>query len=380
MTTFDHRTLRGSLGAHRTLDVYIEQLVLECPGLPEPTLRTWSISATDAVLVYEILDSFAEPVDILDIGTFLGASAFLFASHPNVQRVFTIDPNPYIADEINDKQNELAAYVNPHSLKGTRVHDVAKAALKQFPDVAAKIEFFEGVVSAPADQGKNGATVERFDMSSLQLSDSRTHLIALVDGLHSTDGVYGDLDALLSARPDAIVLLDDCRYFWGPFVLSGVARFLEQDPGKFHFRLFADLSHSLAASQLSVLYSSEDGTLPMSVGRAVSLLSETFDPLLILEREQEIVASASAAFDRDALEAKLRKEQSYLLNLEAEVDYLRRLSAQSHHQLAGISNQMTAISQDLQAAKAELDSIRASTSWKLTKPLRRTSSLVRRLR
>ena len=217
-------------------------------------------------------------------------------------------------------------------------------------------------------------------MSSLQLSDSRTHLIALVDGLHSTDGVYGDLDALLSARPDAIVLLDDCRYFWGPFVLSGVARFLEQDPGKFHFRLFADLSHSLAASQLSVLYSSEDGTLPMSVGRAVSLLSETFDPLLILEREQEIVASASAAFDRDALEAKLRKEQSYLLNLEAEVDYLRRLSAQSHHQLAGISNQMTAISQDLQAAKAELDSIRASTSWKLTKPLRRTSSLVRRLR
>jgi hypothetical protein len=371
MTTFDFPTLKGSLGAHRKLNAYIGQLVLECPGLPEPTLRTWSISATDSVLVHEILDSFMEPVDILDIGTFLGASAFLFASHPMVRRVYTIDPNPLISDEINEKQDELDAYVNPNLLKDIRVHDVAKAALKQFPAEAAKIAFFEGVVSGPADP-----TVARFDMAKL----ANKHLIVLVDGLHTPDGVYGDLNAVLSARPDALVLLDDCRYFWGPFVMSGVARFLEENKGRFHLRLFADLSHSLAASQLAILFASNDETLPKPVGHVVASLSEMLDPLLMLEREQQIIESASAALDRDVLEAKMRKEQASQLSLEAEVNYLRRLSAESHHQLAAISNQMTVLSQQLQAARAELDALRASSSWRATKPFRRTSSLLRRLR
>ncbi len=375
MTTLDFGRLNGSLGAHRTLDAYLEQVVLECPGLPEPTLRTWSISATDAVLVHEILDSFTQPVDILDVGTFLGASAFLFASHPNVQRVFTIDPNPYIADEINDKQAELAAYVDPTLLKGTRVHDVARASLKRFPDAAAKIEFFEGILSGPPE-----ATDRRFDMSTLQLSGSSDHLIVLIDALHSPEGVYADLHTLLFARPDAIVLLDDCRYYWGPFVQSGVARFIGENPGKFRFRLFADLSKSLAASQLAVLYAAEEDTLPLSVENVVSSLSISLDPLQILEREQELVENASAAFDRDTAEAELRREQSSLHHLEAEVAYLRRISAQSHHQITDLSNQMMILSQELQAAKAEVESMRASTSWKLTKPLRRSSALVRRLR
>jgi hypothetical protein len=371
MTAFDFPDLKGSLSAHRALDGYFEQLVLECPGLPEPTLRTWSISASDSVLVYEMLDAFTEPVDVLDIGTFLGASAFLFASHPMVRRVITVDPNPPIADEINEKQDELAAYVNPESLEGTRVHDVAKAALRRFPKEASKIEFFEGVVSGPADE-----TIERFDVSSL----TSNKLIALVDGLHTADGVYGDLEAVLSARPDALVLLDDCRYFWGPFVLSGVARYLEENPGKFHLRLFADLSHSLAASQLAVLFASQDETLPTEVGSVVASLSEMLDPLLILEREQQVVASASAAFDRDVLDAKLQKEQASQLSLEAEVQYLRRLYAQSHQQLANMANQLQLLSQEVQASRAELDATRATASWKVTKPLRRTGSLVRRLK
>ncbi len=371
MTTFDLPDLKGSLGAHRKLNAYIEQLIQECPGLPEPTLRTWSISATDSVLVHEVLDSFTEPVDVLDVGTFLGVSAFLFASHPMVERVFTIDPNPLISDEINDKQDELDAYVNPDSLRDVRVHDVAKAALKRFPEEAAKIEFFEGVLSGPADH-----TVKRFDMAKLP----NEQFVALIDGLHTSDAVYGDLEAVMSARPDAMVLLDDCRYFWGPFVLSGVARLLEENPAEFHLRLFADLSHSLAASQLAVFYASEDETLPGPIGCVVDSLSDMLDPLLMLEREQQIVASASAALDRDVLEAKMRKEQASQLSLEAELDYLRRLSAQSHHQLTGISSQTAILSQELQVARADLESIRASSSWRLTKPLRRTSSLLRRLK
>jgi hypothetical protein len=377
MTAFDVRDLRGSLVAHRTLDAYIEQLVVECPGLPEPTLRTWSISATDAVLVHEVLDSFTEPVDVLDVGTFLGVSAFLFASHPMVERVITIDPNPYIADEINDKQDELAAYVDPTSLRGIRVHDVARATLARFPDVAGKIEIFEGVLSGPTG-GTSGATIDRFDISNLKPSESNNRLVALIDGLHTSDAVHGDLGALLSARPDAMALIDDCRYYWGPFVQAGVARFIGENPGRFDFRLFADLSTALAGSQLAVLYASDDDSFPRSLGQVVSSLSETLDPLQMLEREQEVVASASAAFDRDAAEARWREEESTLRSLEAEVAYLRRIYAESHLQVSGMSNHMATISQELQAARAELDSMRASMSWKLTKPLRRSRSMVRR--
>ena len=380
MTKIEYETINGSLSAHRKVNSYIERLGQECPALPEPTLRTWSISATDAVVIHEILDSFSEPVDVLDIGTFLGVSAFLFASHANVRAVVTVDPNPTVADEINDKEAELAAHVDAASLEVARVQDVAKAALNSFPDAEAKITFFEGVVSEPLGSGEEGTSLARLDIATLLGSGSGSPLVVLVDGLHSAEGVYGDLEAVLLVRPDAIVLLDDCRYYWGPFVQSGVSRFLEENAGRFHFRLLADLSHSLASSQLAVLYESEDGSLPVVVGRVISSLSATLDPLLILEREQEVVASSSAAFERDAVEAEIRREQSALQSLEDEVSYLRRLSARSHHQVAGYTNQLVALSQQLQAAQADLAALQASRSWRLTKRLRRAGTFARRLK
>jgi ATP-dependent Clp protease ATP-binding subunit ClpA len=104
------------------------------------------------------------------------------------------------------------------------------------------------------------------------------------------------------------------------------------------------------------------------------------DPLQILEREQEVVASASAAFDRDAVEAETRREQSGLQSLEAEVSYLRQVSARSHHQVAGQSNQIGALSQQLQAAREDLVALQATTSWRLTKPLRWARTRARRLK
>jgi hypothetical protein len=87
------------------------------------------------------------------------------------------------------------------------------------------------------------------------------------------------------------------------------------------------------------------------VGQVVASLSEMLDPLLMLEREQQVVASASAAFDRDVLEARMQKEQASQLSLQAEVDYLRRLYAQSHQQLANMSNQLELLSQEVQASR-----------------------------
>ena len=338
MTELDVQSLRGTLGVHRLLDAYVERVLDECPGLPEAMLRTWSVSANDAVLIHELLDSCRAPVIVLDVGTFLGASAFLFASHSRVQRVVTLDPNPRLADEINEKKDSLGAHLDPKPLRGVRVHDIARSCLNDFPEASAKVEFIEGGLRAPSSpQSDSGTAFRRFDMSELELVDSRDNLIALVDGLHTAEGVYDDLSAILSIRPDAIVLLDDCRHYWGPFVQAGVARFLTENPGAFLFHLFADLSPALAGSPFAVLYAAKDDAIPEPVELVVSSLSVWMDPLRLLEREQEVVASASAVFERER-ERELRPPEPFedpavRQRLQGELAYLRRISARRRRQV-----------------------------------------------
>jgi hypothetical protein len=362
--------LKGSLRGHRLLDTYCNRVLTECPGLPDALLRTWSTSSTDAVLIRELLDAYRSPVDVLDVGTFLGTSAFLFASHPQVERVVTIDPNPYVADEVNEKQDALGAYLDPHVLEGVRVQDVARACLEGFPELAAKVQFVEGGLRGTLEPGDTSVDFDVFDLADLELQEQQKPLVVLVDGLHTADGVYGDVTTVFSARRDAIVLLDDCRYFWGPFVQAGIGRFLSEHPSEFQFHLFADLSPSLAGSALAVLHSSEHGALPEAVGALVSSLSIWFDPLQLLQREQEVVASASAVFERESSlsgsPAELAKRR-----LEQEVSYLRRISAESHRQMNVMGRQLESATSELNAAREEMASLRRTASWKMTKPMRR---------
>lgn len=375
MSEVDVSTLKGSLRVHRTLAAYLERVLSECPGLSEALLRTWSTSVGDGVLIHEILDSSRAPVDVLDVGTFLGVSAFLFASHPQVRRVVTIDPNPYVANEINEKQDSLGSHLDPELVSGLRVHDVARSCLNQFPEVAAKVEFAEGGLRGP-DAGIDLATTFRhFELSDFQLEDPGNSLIALIDGLHTADGVYGDLTAVLSVRPDAIVLLDDCRHFWGPFVQAGVARFLSEHPGTFQFHLFADLSPSLSGSPLAVLYAAENDRAAEAIGRVVSSLSIWLDPLRLLEREQDVVTSASAVFEQEQ-----PHEMAARRRLETEVAYLRRVSAEAHRQVASAAEQLTNVSAELGAAHAQLEALRQTASWRVTRPLRRGRAMLRRHR
>ncbi len=381
MSETDVSTLLGSLPVHRLLDAYRARVRSECPALPESLIKTWSISVNDAVLIREILDSFGAPVDILDVGTFLGTSAFLFGSHPHVRRVVTVDPNPYVADEINEKQDSLGAYLDPALLAGVRVHDVARSCLSAFPEAAAKVEFAEGGLGAPGVATGPASAFRRFELSDFQLQDAGAPLIALVDGLHTMDGVYQDLSTILAVRPDAIILLDDCRDYWGPFVQSGVARFLTENPGVFGFHLFADLSPSLAGSQLAVLHAAAEDHIPEPIELVVDSLSTWLDPLFLLAREQEVITSVSAVFEGEFSSVDQPHELVVAQRrLETEVAYLRRIIADAHRQMASTTEQLANVSGELAAARAELDALRGTTSWRLTKPLRRARGMFRRQR
>ena len=117
------------LAMHRALDSYISVVHEICPGVPREILDIWTLAPVDALAVSELLASVGRPVTVFDIGTFVGGSAFVFACHPAVVRVVSIDPNPLIADEINDKRATLGTWLDAIENTELRVQDVAALAL-----------------------------------------------------------------------------------------------------------------------------------------------------------------------------------------------------------------------------------------------------------
>ncbi len=212
------------------LDEYKETLSRLFPILPKDSVDAWSISEADILALGLLLDCYPQEVAVLDIGTFVGVSAFFFASHPKVTRVVSVDPNPTVADEINDKSEMLGVQIDSEPLRNLRVLDVARAVLAEFPDENRKVQLHEGTVGTDriGIQGDSSAGPEKLEepmsdpMSDLSAEEP---LVAFVDGLHTSRGVQADLEAIFEFNPRAVAILDDCRHTWGPFVQAGVVAF-----------------------------------------------------------------------------------------------------------------------------------------------------------
>jgi BMFP domain-containing protein YqiC len=250
------------------------------PSIPDPALDVWPLREHDALAVYDFIEVRGRPCVALDIGTFIGLSAFSLALNPLVRRVVTVDPNPLLHAEINEKVDVVGTTVTAEGIEDVRVQDVARMLLAHDEDVAAKTTIVEGVVASPSPN-----TFEVVDISSL-VDDA--DLIALVDGLHTPDGVQGDLSAIFGARPKAVAILDDCRHAWGPYVQAGVADFLSNAPGAYRFTLLADVSSSFAQSDLGFVYSTESADDVERSFNRLQQLYASFDPLALIAREEEL--------------------------------------------------------------------------------------------
>jgi hypothetical protein len=244
---------RGEVEAlHRLerVEAYKNEVARILNTVPRATIDLWSIFRDDALALTYFLDCLPGQKAVLDVGTFVGVSAFVFASHSSVTHVTTVDPNPLVRDELQNTGGQAGIHDIPEvdgPSRDTRVHDVARAALERFPEEREKIRIQEGVIAINGtgkvpipDPGRHGA--ER--------------LIAFIDGLHTAEAVRADIASVLDDRPDAIIFLDDCRYFWGPFVQAGVASNLERRP-ELSFRLIADVSASLGSCTLGIVYGKE---------------------------------------------------------------------------------------------------------------------------
>jgi len=273
---------QGTLAVHRAYDSYLDRVVAECPGLPRSVAKSSCLALNDAVVLTGLLDGADRPVDVVDVGSVAGASTFLFASHPKVRRVVSVMTNSLVSEQLDDSPAL-------ESMADVKVLNVVRAILVDHPGYASKVEFFEGDLSETEGRsGSDPSPHDRFDPVSLDSDDGE--LVALIDGQHSSDGVFDDLESLTRRRPDTLVFLDDCRHRWGPFVQRGVARFLEAHPDRFTFQLVADLSPGLGGSNLGVVYATAGHSeVPELVGRLRGSLSERLDPLALLERQQMLL-------------------------------------------------------------------------------------------
>ena len=263
------------------LDKYKGRVVQLFPALPSHYVDEWAILEADAFALGYFLECYPREVVVLDIGTFVGISALFFASQPKVLRVISVDPNPPLADEINDKSGVLGVSIDPEPLQNLKVLDIAQAvlALAEFADEQQKIHLRVGTVGSCRHEGVQVGPLndlEKVEVPALKPSDG-VSLIAFVDGLHTREGVEADLKAIFGQNPNAIAILHDCRGPWGPFVQAGVASFIEASQHNYRFCLFERLWPGVGVPNLGVVYHG------MNAAEVEHLILKLHDPLHFLK-------------------------------------------------------------------------------------------------
>lgn len=302
--------INGATEYTRRFDEYKDTVSRLFPALSRGNVDAWSISNVDAFALAHFLECYPRKVIVLEIGTFVGVSAFHFASQPQVLRVVSVDPNPTIADEINDKAEVVgSSRIDASSLRNIKVLDVAQATLAEFADEQKKIQLHVGTVGSTR-MGVRPDSPEASAMVEVPELSEGESLLAFVDGLHTKEGVQADLEAIFEKNPHAIAILDDCRQAWGPFVQAGVVSFLEATEPKYHFRLFADLGPGLATSNLGIVYPDTDDTeTERTLVELSELFTERLDPLRLLRREEELIEIING-FDRELKQARAEGHES----------------------------------------------------------------------
>jgi glycosyltransferase involved in cell wall biosynthesis len=214
--------VRGRLELLGEFRAAVRELV---PGIPR-----WSISASDAIATDCLLSLLDGPLHAVDVGTFMGVSAFFLAAHPNVARVASVDPNPTIADEFRGSPDELETLGIPEALvseprfQSLRLQDVAREALSRFPTQMDKIDLHVGVLGELPQEQMSDVEVIR-----LSGEGGTVPQVALIDGMHTEEGVRVDLSAVFDANRSCVAVLHDC---WaephGPRVRAGALQFVAQ--------------------------------------------------------------------------------------------------------------------------------------------------------
>lgn len=316
---------------------YKDSIVGSFPELPRAALDNCSMFSVDTLAMGYFLENYPKKVTILEVGAFVGVSAFFFASHPKVSSVMSVDPNLVVAEELTANSDVWHRKIDLDSLRGKRTLEVARETLERFPEQRDKIKFHEGVIGTK-QIGAKGKQIE--DLDTVQVPEipesTETGLIAVVDGLHTKDGVLKDLQAIFDRNPRAIVFLDDCRHRWGPLVQAGAVEFMEQASEEYQFKLVGDIATGLSSSNFGVVYpASSSKYMSDTFAEVGDVFSERLDPIRLLGREETLVGLVNQLSEelQQTRNASKKLEQRNS-ELEHDIEHLRNHYASQRYKLA----------------------------------------------
>jgi hypothetical protein len=261
----------------RRLEEYRETISRLFPALPRDLIDARSIRDVDALVLALFLRCYPHELSVLEVGTFFGIATFHFAGQPSVLRVLGVDPDLSVTEDAGE----------------TSSIDIARAALAEFADESVKIHLRTGDLSRAWTNLRGDTHHSSGAMPAQELSEDEP-LLAFVGGARTREAVDADLQAIFDANPRAVVILDHCRGDGGLFVQAGIADCMERARGKYHFRLFGDLTSGMATSNLGIVYPHKDSAeVQRSLAELAHLFSERLDPLWLASREQELIGIVS---------------------------------------------------------------------------------------
>jgi hypothetical protein len=266
----------------RRLEVYRETISRLFPALPGDLVDARSIKDVDALVLALFLRCYPHELSVLEVGTLFGVATFHFAGQPSVLRVLGVDPDLPVTEDAGE----------------TSSIDIARAALAEFADESVKIQLRTGDVSSA------------WTNSAHELPEDEP-LLAFVGAARTREAVDADLQAIFDANPRAIAIFDHCRGDGGAFVQAGIADCMERARGKYHFRLFGDLTSGMATSNLGIVYpDQESAEVQGCLAELAHLFSERLDPLWLASREQELIGIVSTF--RDEADTLRRQHQDLI--------------------------------------------------------------------
>ena len=212
--------------------------VFESLGYPRGVVTQWSLPAEDAADLWRLCAS-SRAVRVLEVGSFVGTSAFLMAKALPGCTVHSVDPNLPL-------EVEFAAMGS-----ADRGADLARRTLEIARDSAARL----GLAGRVRFHEGGFAVGDTFALSDVPVPVVGPAICAehgpfdfvFVDGLHFEEAVVADLRLALGAlAPGGVLAMHDAIGYWGSHVRRAVHRILEEHPGlSFRHAPYGDLMRGI---------------------------------------------------------------------------------------------------------------------------------------
>lgn len=197
--------------------------VFESLGFPREVVTQWSLPETDVADLWRLAEESGAR-RVLEVGSFVGTSAFLMARALPDARIHSIDPNLPLEVEFSAMgSSERGADL------GRRTLEIARESARRL-GLGERVQFHEGGFAVGATFALND--VEIPVIGPAVCAEHGPFDFAFVDGLHFEDAVVADAELALGAMRDGgTVAFHDAIGYWGSHVRRAIHRVLERERG-----------------------------------------------------------------------------------------------------------------------------------------------------